>query len=59
MVRVCVGVLLSSASLLCEYMSGTTQHYAEHRPLQAQTIRGARSQPLPPIDPDSSSGCHI
>ena len=28
------------------------------RALQAQTIRGAHSQPLPPIDPDSSSRCH-
>ena len=44
-----VGVPPSPASLLHEYMDGTTQHCVEHRPLPAQTIQGAR------IDPDSSS----
>ena len=51
----CVGVPPSSASLLCEYMDRTTQHGTEHRPLRAQTIQGAGSQPLACIDPDSSS----
>ena len=44
----CVGVPPSSMSFLREYMDGTTQHCAEHRPLQAQAIQGAR------IDPGSS-----